>query len=137
VQWADVDGDGALDLLLAGSRPEASHPVLRNVLPATLARRSLQVRVLDENGRATQAGAEVRVYAAGQRRMLATRYVDAGSGYNAQSDMPLHFGLKSLDAVDVEVTTLRAGKRVITTIKRVSPAAYAGRALIVRAPASR
>ena len=137
VQWADVDGDGALDLLLAGSRAEASHPILRNVLPTATARRSLQVRVLDANGRATQAGAEVRVYAAGQRRMLATRWVDAGSGYNAQSDMPVHFGLESADAVDVEVTTLQSGKRVITTMQRVSPAAYAGRALIIRASAAR
>jgi hypothetical protein len=37
VQWADVDGDGALDLALAGSRPEASHPMLRHELPPAVA----------------------------------------------------------------------------------------------------
>ena len=133
VQWADVDGDGALDLALAGSRPEASHPILRNALPPTAARRSLQVRVVDANGRATQAGAEVRVYAAGRRTLLATRWVDAGSGYDAQSDMPVHIGLTSMQRVDVEVTTLQGGKRATTITRRVSPAAYAKRALVVRA----
>ncbi|WP_309670247.1 FG-GAP-like repeat-containing protein [Gemmatimonas sp.] len=132
VQWADVDGDGALDLALAGSRPEASHPVLRTVLPAAVARRSLQVRAVDANGRATLAGAEVRVYAAGTRALLATRWVDAGSGYDAQSDMPVHIGLTSMKPVDVEVTALVRGSRVATTVRRVSPAAYAKRALVVR-----
>jgi hypothetical protein len=135
VQWADVDGDGALDLALAGSRPEASHPVLRHVLPPAVARRSLQVRVVDANGRATAAGAEVRVYRAGSRVLLATRWVDAGSGYDAQSDMPVHIGLTSMQAVDVEVTRMVAGRRVTNIVRRVSPAAYAGRALVVPAGA--
>ncbi|WP_373070078.1 FG-GAP-like repeat-containing protein [Gemmatimonas sp.] len=137
VQWADVDGDGALDLALAGSRPEAAHPVLRHVLPEAIARRSLQVRVIDADGRATLAGAEVRVYAAGTRELLATRFVDAGSGYDAQSDMPVHIGLTSMKPVDVAVTALVAGTRVTSTVRRVSPAAYAKRALVVHVAAPR
>lgn len=137
VQWADVDGDGALDLALAGSRPEASHALFRTVLPASVARRSLQVRVVDANGRATLAGAEVRVYAAGTRELLATRWVDAGSGYDAQSDMPIHVGLTSMKPVDVEVTALVGGSRVATTVRKVSPAAYAKRALVVKVAAPR
>ncbi len=137
VQWADVDGDGALDLALAGSRAEASHPIMRNALPAAVARRSLQVRVVDANGRATLAGAEVRVYAAGTRRLLATRFVDAGSGYDAQSDMPVHVGLTSMKPVDVAVTALVDGARVTSTVRRVSPAAYAKRALVMRVAAPR
>jgi len=137
VQWADVDGDGALDLALAGSRAEASHPIMRTVLPQAIGRRSLQVRVLDASGNATLAGAEVRVYAAGTRQLLATRFVDAGSGYDAQSDMPVHVGLTSMKPVDVEVTALMAGARVTTTVRRVSPAAYATRALLVRVAAPR
>ena len=54
-------------------------------------------------GRATRAGAEVRVYAAGTRRLLGTRLVDTGSGYDAQSDVPVHVGLPSAGRVDVEV----------------------------------
>ncbi len=133
VQWADVDGDGALDLALAGSRADATHALLRNALPAAVARRSLQIRVLDANGRATRAGAEVRVYAAGTRRLLATRLVDAGSGYNAQSDMPVHVGLRTMAAVDVEVIVPTGTTRVATRVRSVSPARYAGKALTVRA----
>ena len=89
--------------------------------------------MVDANGRATAAGAEVRVYRAGSRVLLATRWVDAGSGYDAQSDMPVHIGLTSMQAVDVEVTRMVAGRRVTTIVRRVSPDAYAGRALVVPA----
>lgn len=123
VQWADVDGDGALDLALAGSRPDATHSIMRNMLAPAVARRSVQVRVTDANGRATQAGAEVRVYAQGRRTLLATRWVDAGSGYNAQSDLPVHVGLTSMAPVDVEVTTIARGTRSTRRIPRVLPQA--------------
>ena len=86
MQWADVDGDGDLDLALTGSRPDGMHLVLLNQLPAADARRSLQVRVLDARGRATLAGAEVRVLPPARARLLALRLVDSGSGYDAQSD---------------------------------------------------
>jgi hypothetical protein len=132
VQWADVDGDGAVDLALAGSRTEASHPVLRNVVSPDIARRSLQVRVVNAGGRALHAGAEVRVYAAGTRQLLGTRWLDAGSGYDAQSDSPVHFGLPSMAAVDVEVTVPTGTSRRKTTVRGVAPAAHAGRWLSVR-----
>lgn len=132
VQWADVDGDGALDLALAGSRPDAGHPLLRNVMSRERARRSLSVRVVNANGYAIYPAAEVRVFAAGTRRLLATRWVDAGSGYDAQSDMPVHIGLKNVQLVDVEVTVPRASSRAVTTIRRVSPSTYRGRWLVVR-----
>jgi nitrate/nitrite-specific signal transduction histidine kinase len=77
------------------------------------------VRVVDANGHATAAGAEVRVYRVGSRVLLATRWVDAGSGYDAQSDMPVHIGLTSMQAVDVEVTRMVAGRRVTTIVRRV------------------
>ena len=123
VQWADVDGDGALDLALAGTRPNMPHGVLRNVLPAAVARRSLQVRVLDAAGRPAPAGAEVRVYAAGTRRLLATRWTDAGSGYDAQSDAPVHVGLATAGRVDVEVTVPTGRARVRTMVRGVAPSA--------------
>ena len=109
--WADFDGDGAADLALTGQGP---HAVLSNVLPAPVARRSLRVRVLDPKGHATRAGAEVRVYETGTRRLLATRLVDAGSGYNAQSDAPVHVGLPAGGRVDVEVTWPAGGQRHLT-----------------------
>jgi hypothetical protein len=107
-QWADLNGDGAVDLSLTGQGP---HAVLATILPDSVARRSLSIRVLDGRGRAIRPGAEVRVYAAGTRRVLATRLVDAGSGYDAQSDVPVHVGLPTHEAVDVEVVWPAAGMR--------------------------
>lgn len=130
--WADYDGDGDLDLALTGAQKDGTHALLRNLLAAADARRSLEIRVLDSHGRATLAGAEVRVYAAGTRRLLGARLVDSGSGYDAQSDQPVHVGLPKLEPVDVEVVVPRAGRRVVTTTKAVDPREYAGRALVVR-----
>jgi hypothetical protein len=131
-QWADYDRDGDLDLALAGSAADATHPVLRNLLPAADARRSLQVMVLDDRGRATRAGSEVRVFAAGTRRPVGTRLVDSGSGYDAQSVAPVHFGLPSLAPVDVEVALPLGGVRRIARRSGVDPAAFAGRVLELR-----
>ena len=128
-QWADVNGDGAMDLALTGQGP---HAVLANILPDSLAMRSLSIRVLDGRGRATRAGAEVRVYAAGSRRVLATRLVDAGSGYDAQSDLPVHIGLPTTNTVDVEVTWPAAGQRRIA--RRLGARVGARRVLEIRVP---
>ena len=121
VQWGDIDGDGALDLALAGSRPDAPHALFRRVMPDSLARRSLHLRVVDGQGRATRAAAELRVYAAGTRRLLATRWVDAGSGYNAQADLPVHVGLPSTAPVDVEVVMPLGGRRVRHWARGIDP----------------
>ena len=119
VQWADVDGDGDEDLSLTGQRPDGMHLVLRNQLDAAVARRSIPVRVLDKHAHATRAGAEVRVYAAGTRRLLAMRLLDTGSGYNAQNDMPLQIGLPTAGPVDVEVTWPAAGQRLRQTVQGI------------------
>ncbi|HSA54698.1 MAG TPA: FG-GAP-like repeat-containing protein [Gemmatimonadaceae bacterium] len=132
VQWADVDGDGDEDLALTGVRPDGMHVVLRNALPPDAAARSLLVRVVDANGRATRAGAEVRVYAAGTRRLLGTRLVDTGSGYNAQSDMAVHIGLTSSEAVDVEVVWPGAGRRTTMRSANLLPREWTGRVVVVR-----
>ena len=121
VVWADFDGDGDQDLSLTGVRTDPVPLVLRNHLPATAASRSLSVRVLDLRGRATRAGAEVRVFRTGTRQLLGTRLVDSGSGYDAQSDMPLHFGLAEAVPVDVEVTFPARGRRTSTRTRNVDP----------------
>jgi hypothetical protein len=132
VQWADVDGDGDEDLSLTGARPDGMHHVLRNRLPADRARRSVLVRVTDGAGRATRAGAEVRVYAAGTTRLLATRLVDSGSGYNAQSDLPVHVGLPDDGAVDIVVMWPSRGTR--REARLASPVAPAGQVITLRVP---
>jgi imidazolonepropionase-like amidohydrolase len=132
VQWADVDGDGDEDLALTGARPDGMHLLLRNMLPASVSARSLRVRVVDGRGRSTRAGAEVRLYAAGTRRLLGTRLVDTGSGYDAQNEMAVHFGLLSTGRVDVEVTWPSGGRRQVFVQKGVDPNAWLGRELVVR-----
>lgn len=129
VQWADFDGDGDEDLALTGARPDGMHSLLRNMLPARVAARSLLVRVVDSRGFATLAGAEVRLLAAGTRRLLGLRLVDTGSGYNSQNVMPVHFGLATRGAVDIEVTVPANGKRVTTMVRNVK---QFGRVVVVK-----
>jgi hypothetical protein len=129
VTWADVDGDGDLDLALTGSRTDGMHLVMRNMLPAAAAARGLHIRVVDGKGRATRAGAEVRVYAAGAARLVGARLVDGGSGYDAQNDMPVHVGVPAgISRVDVQVIMPRAGTRTPVWQRSVSP----GKTITVR-----
>lgn len=130
VQWADVDGDGDEDLSLTGAQATGMHHLLRNQRKSGPGR-SLLVRVVDPMNRATRAGAEVRVYAAGTSRVLATRLVDAGSGYNAQSDVPVHIGLPDDMLVDVVVTTALRGERRTRRSPDVRPA---GQAVVIQVP---
>jgi hypothetical protein len=131
VAWADFDRDGDLDLALTGAQANGMHLLLRNLLPAADARRSLHVRVVDARGRARFAGAEVRVFAAGTRRLLGARLIDSGSGYDAQSDMPVHVGLPTVGAVDVDVRPRQRDVRPVL-VRGIDPARYVGRALVVR-----
>lgn len=134
VQWVDYDRDGALDLSLTDSfGPAGGHILLRNTGPRDAARRSLSVLVLDARGRYTRAGAEVRLYDAGGH-ILATRQVETAGGYSSQSMGPVHFGLKALDPVTVEVTFMSKTGRRVVKVAGVRPQAYAGRSLVVRQP---
>jgi len=113
--WWDFDGDGALDLSLTGVGKDPLPLLLRNRAPA--GPRFVKVRVLDAKGRATRAGAEVRVFAAGTRRILGGAVVDSGSGYNAQSVMQVHFGLPDKVRIDVEVVFPGNGARKIQRVR--------------------
>lgn len=132
VQWADIDADGDLDLSLTETFPdEGRHRLFRNDLPAPEVRRSLQIRVLDRAGRATQAGAEVRVYAP-PGRLLGTRLVPTGDGYGSQGAEPVHFGLGEAAVVDVEVVFLTREGRTKKRVAGVIAREWAGRVLDVR-----
>ena len=133
VQWVDYDADGDLDLALANNNPNGGHPLYRNMLPAAQAGRSIQVLPLDASGRYTQAGAEVRVYAAGKRKLLGAGIVDTGSGYCSQSMLPVHVGLGSDGRVDVEVTWLTGQERKTTCVTNVTPGRLPRRVLVVKA----
>jgi hypothetical protein len=130
--WVDFDLDGDLDLALAGAAEDGTHLLMQNLLRPEFASQSLQVRVLDGEGYATRPGAEVRVYAAGTDMLLGTGLVDSGSGYDGQSDLPVHFGLPGAQPVDVVVTILAGGGRVEGTVRDVDPNAFRGGYLTLR-----
>ena len=134
VRWADYDADGDLDLALANNHREmGTHPLYRNQLPARRAARSVQVRVLDAEGRHLHAGAEVRVYDSASGTLLGTRLVDTGGGYCSQGAAPIHVGLPSgIDRVDIEVTTLGPSGRVAERLEDIDPMSIPGRVLEVR-----
>jgi len=132
VHWVDFDRDGDVDLALTGAQPDGTHALLENTLPANAARRSLHVMVLDARGRATRAGAEVRVFAAGSGRLLGTRLMDSGSGYDSQNMAPVHFGLATLEPVDVEVTFPSSRGRQRVRVRDVDPRTWFGRVLEIR-----
>ena len=131
VQWVDFDNDGAVDLALTNNDPAGGHYLFRNLLPPAIARRSLAVDVVDARGRHTKPGAEVRVYAAGTRRLISSGLVDTGGGYCSQNVMPVHVATAGSARVDVEVTTMGKGGRRVTKRPNVDPKT-AGRPLVLR-----
>ncbi len=134
VHWFDYDRDGDVDLALTGAQDSGTHALLQNQLAPEAAARALHVFVLDARGRATRAGAEVRLYAAGTDRLLGTRLVDTGSGYNSQNLGPVHFGLPSIEPVDIEVTAATGLGRRSVRMEAVDPRAWLGRAVEIRTP---
>jgi VCBS repeat protein/ASPIC/UnbV protein len=136
VQWADFDRDGDVDLALTGSRPDGMHFLLRNDLGSGATRRSLSVSVVNERGRALLAGAEVRLYSTATHRIIGTRLVDTGSGYDAQNVMPVHFGLPTMAPVEVEVIFPHGGRRKVTHVPTVDPRRFQGRLLVVKVAAN-
>ncbi len=134
--WVDFDRDGDLDLALTGAAADGMHHLLRNELSEEKARQSLQVLVLDGEGHYTRAGSEVRCYDAGTKKLLGTTLLDTGSGYNSQNAMPVHFGLRGVKSVDVEVTVFTQGGRKNILLENIDPKSYAGRYLIVKVDAN-
>ncbi|KTE17536.1 hypothetical protein ATE67_20755 [Sphingopyxis sp. H050] len=132
VQWIDYDRDGALDLSVTrGYTATGGHFLFHNDLGKQTARRSLSVRVLDKTGRFTRMGAEVRLYDA-EGKIVATRQVSTGEGYNSQGTQPVHFGLASMTPVTVEVTFMNRASRRTQRIEHVRPERYAGTELVIR-----
>jgi hypothetical protein len=74
----------------------------------------------------------VRVFAAGTRRLLGLRIVDTGGGYDSQGVTPVHVALPSMDRVDVEVTTIQEGRRIVQREAGIDSRAWRGRVFIVR-----
>ncbi len=131
-QFVDYDNDGGIDLSITdGYGPVGGHFVFRNSLPAADKRRSLSVLVLDAKGHQTRFGAEVRLFDR-TGKVLATRQVLTGGGYNSQRAVPVHFGLAKAEPVRVEVTFMTASGRKTQNVDKVDTAEYYGKSLTVR-----
>ncbi|MNS05508.1 FG-GAP repeat protein [compost metagenome] len=130
-EWIDYNADGALDLTVTrGYGPVGGHFLFRNDLNAEARARSLSVLVLDAAGRAVVPGAEVRLFdQAG--KIIASRQAPTGGGYNAQSAIPVHFGLKTLEPLTVEVTYMSPTGPRVQKVTNVDPSAYVGQSLKV------
>jgi hypothetical protein len=87
--------------------------------------------VLDPKGHHTRFGAEVRLRNR-QGRIVASRLIVAGGGYNTQRAAPVHFGLAELQRVNVEVTFMSTSGRKTQIVQNVTPADYYRRSLVIR-----
>jgi len=131
VAWADYDFDGDLDLALANDDPQGTDPLYVNGLPNARARRSLEVAVVDQQGRWTFAGAKVTLTAETDAdhpvHFTTARLVDAGGGYASQGAQPVHFGLPAgVGKVDIKVEWFEKGQRRMATVSGVDPARFYG-----------
>lgn len=89
----DIDGDGALDLLVTQIGGPAR--ILRNVAPQR--GHWLMVRAFDPALRRDAIGAEIRIQA-GQRHW--TGLIQPGQSFQCSNDLRAHFGLGDVDEVD-------------------------------------
>jgi hypothetical protein len=130
-QWADLDGDGDLDLAVTHNDDKVGGGrIYRNLAPAKGG--ALKVAALDARG-ALVPGAEVRLYdPAG--RLLGARMIDTGGGYDSQNAAPAHFAILGARRVTVSVTFVTAGARRTITRRNVDPAAVRGGVLVMRQP---
>jgi len=134
VQWADYDLDGDLDLALTGVQKDGMHWLLRNVLAPEGVRGGLNVRVVDEAGRATLAGGEVSLLINGTEVPVGKRLIDAGSGYNTQNDAPLHFGVPAVSKVYLRVRAKRPGRELVADSVVIDIGAWRNRVYEFRLP---
>lgn len=136
VVWVDFDRDGDLDLSLTdGYGPVGGHAVLRNELPEAARARAFAVRVRDADGKATEAGAEVRIVdASGPRSGI--RLVTTGGGYNAQSELDVFLTApEDCAGCEIEVRFMGADGAVTRRVDLPSdPAGLPGRTLEIRRP---
>jgi FG-GAP-like repeat/ASPIC and UnbV len=131
-QFVDYDRDGDLDVSVTdGYGAQGGHFLFRNESARAARVRSLSVLVLDAAGHQTRFGAEVRLYDR-SGRILGSRLVSAGGGYNTQRATPVHFGLARPAVVAVEVTFMTQTGRRTQRVDRVDPARHRGGSLVIR-----
>lgn len=125
VAWADYDIDGDLDLSLANNHdPEGSHPFYVNGLPNQSALRSLQVGVVNSDGRWNRAGATVTLSRASDG-YVSSRLMDTGGGYASQGVTPVHFGLPpGVGPVSLSIVWYEGGERRSSKVAGIDPGQF-------------
>ncbi len=115
IAFADIDSDGDLDFAIAnggsGSR------LVRNDIGLD-AGNWLRVELVSENGQAGAFGAKVSVFPAasgGGGALIGMREAKGNHGYHAQDEPVLHFGLGSVELVDVVVDFLECDGPITVT----------------------
>jgi hypothetical protein len=129
VEWIDFDNDGDLDLSVTdGYGKTGGHFVFRNELDEAARAKSISVLVLDSQGNYNQQGAVVKFFDT-KGKVLGSRIVSTGGGYNAQSARPVYFALPSLQPVTVEVTFMGSDKQ---KVEGIDIKKLAGKSLVVK-----
>lgn len=101
--YADIDGDGDLDLLLVGCGQKPR--LLRN--DQTIGHHWLRVKLVGKSSNRDAIGATVEVLS---RDIVQTRRVSPTRGYLSQTELPVTFGLGVADTVDRLTVTWPNGK---------------------------
>jgi hypothetical protein len=106
VSFADIERDGDLDIYFAQKR--ASDLLIRNDTPAI--GNWLRISLTRSSGQVGAFGARVTVYEAGglgdSARRIVWREATGATGYLAQDDPEMHFGLGTETLVDIRVEFL-------------------------------
>jgi hypothetical protein len=138
VSWADYDLDGDVDLALANNDSAGTHPLYVNELPAARGASSLQVLILDAQGRWSRGGTKLTATAedidpAHPEGYRTARLIDSGGGYSSQSAQPVHFGFPAwVTRVSVLVEWFEAGQRRTATVNGVELARFQHQWLVMR-----
>ena len=122
IQWVDFDKDGDLDFSIANNNPNGTHSLYRNLLPPEQARRSIQVLVQDAQGPGDESGLRgaglCRGHSQAPRRWASST---PAAATRLRTSCPVHLGLGTDGAVDVEVTTFGKGGRKVKKIAEGEP----------------
>lgn len=103
VAFSDFDGDGRLDLGISDKRD------FNSLFKNTTANVGnwLKVKLYRANGQIDAIGSFVYIYSEGHlgepSELLGIRFAEGATGYSAQNDPVLHFGLAAHNKVDVRV----------------------------------